>query len=153
MRKSESRFYLCTSCGEETEISGPEFLALADPLANMKQTYCVECEEYLPLDQFKWSDTGESIPDYYKRHGAKATNIDRFWCDTSGLLCLGILGLFVGGMLGAVVGMTSGFWFGAIASIVLGLAGGIAGLVIRETVISPRILERVCGTRDVTSLQ
>jgi len=153
MPQADSRSYLHTTCGAETEISGPEFQALADPLASMQRTYCAECEDYFPLEEFQWSDTGETITDYYARHGATASSMDRFWCDTSGLVCLGILGLLAGSVVGIVLGMASGFWIGVGSSIGLGLVGGIGGIVVRETLISPRILERVCGTRDVTSLQ
>ncbi|MFK8112197.1 MAG: phage holin family protein [Rubripirellula sp.] len=153
MNAPESRTYTHQTCRTQTEISGPEFAALADPLAAMEFTYCSACDGHYSLEDFEWSDTRESIPDYYKRHGKKATEMDRFFCSNPGLAFLGGAGFFLGIMLGAFVYLMVGGFVTIIVAVVLGIAGAIAGVVLREAVIGPQIIQRVCGVTDPRSLK
>jgi hypothetical protein len=63
-----SRVYIHQRCGQPTEVSGPEFSALANPLAEMERTYCSSCQQYDPIDQFSWADTGEPLNVYYQKY-------------------------------------------------------------------------------------
>src|SRR5690606_14297700 len=72
-----SRVYIHQRCGQPTEVSGPEFIALADPLAEMEWTLCSNCQENDSVDQFVWADTGEPISVYYQRHLQAVTAEDR----------------------------------------------------------------------------
>ncbi len=150
---SESRAYLHERCKTETEIGGPEFHALSDPLANMRQTYCAECDRMFPLSEFHWADTRERIPDYYTRHGSKATAADRFLCTNGGLSLLAGGGFLAGIACGVPVGLKAGWFWGTAAAVGLGLVGALLGLVVRETLVSPRILRRVCGVDDTRRLR
>lgn len=62
-KQRTSREYVHHKCKTVTVIEGPEFAALADPLANMTGTYCAECDDAFPITEFAWADTGERISD------------------------------------------------------------------------------------------
>jgi len=153
MTVPESRDYTHKRCNSDTEVSGPEFEALSDPLANMKRTWCAACEDHFTLDEFVWSDTGERITDYYARHGKNASDLDRFLCSTSGLLLIAAIGLILGVIAGAASGLVVRWLMATIIAVALGLVGAVVGVVVREMVISPLILKRVCGVADSRCLK
>lgn len=55
----ESRTYTHRRCQMQTEMGGPEFRAMSDPLAGMKATFCSHCEDHFPVKEFAWSDSDE----------------------------------------------------------------------------------------------
>jgi len=63
-----SRVYIHQRCGQPTEVSGPEFSALANPLAEMERTLCSSCQQHDAIDQFSWADTGEPLSVYYQKY-------------------------------------------------------------------------------------
>ncbi len=149
----ESRVYTHQRCHSETEVSGPEFKALSDPLADMQKTWCCECSDHFVLNEFTWTDTDEKITDYYDRHSRKASSTDRFLCSTNCLLILAVGGLLIGVVCGVLIGNAAGWLWGTISAVVLGLIGGVAGCIFREAVIAPRVLQRVCGVTDSRHLE
>lgn len=153
MSARESRAYTHLKCKTQTEVSGGEFRALSDPLASMQETVCIQCGDFFPLSEFAWSDTSEKITDYYKRHGKSATDIDRFLCSTPGLGFLAGAGFFLGVMFGVLLYFAIGGIAGFVVALILGLVGAVAGVVAREAVVSPKILQRVCGDTDTRNLQ
>lgn len=153
MNTRESRNYTHSKCKTQTEVSGPEFSALSDPLAGMKETFCAQCDGHFPLSEFVWSDTSEKITDYYARHSKKATDADRFLFSTPGLGLLAGGGFFLGVMFGALLYFAIGGMAGFIVALILGLVGAVAGVVVCETVLKPKILGRVCGVSDTRNLQ
>ncbi|MGB7342693.1 MAG: hypothetical protein WBD20_00620 [Pirellulaceae bacterium] len=153
MTTRESRCYTHAKCKVETEVSGGEFRAMADPLAEMNRTFCGECEDMFPLEEFVWSDTKEPILAYYERHGRKASDNDRLFCSNKGLLALGGAGLFIGFILGTAVCVTVGGLTGIFIAAFMALVGAVAGVIVRETVVAPKILQRVCGTSDPRDLK
>jgi hypothetical protein len=148
MRVPESRSYTHLSCRAETVVSGPEFRAMSDPLADMTRTWCCECEDFFGVDQFAWSDTGEVIAQYYVRHARLATPTDRMLASRTGLLAVAGAGLLLGICLGVVVGWLTGFLVGLIGAVVLGLAGAVGGAMLHTMVLAPRVLQRICGVND-----
>ncbi|QDT13925.1 hypothetical protein [Planctomycetes bacterium K23_9] len=153
MTTPESRCYTHKKCSAETEVSGPEFHAMSDPLAGMNRTFCSQCEDMFSIDEFVWTDTGESIPDYYQRHGRKASDTDRMLCSNQGLLALGGAGLFIGFMIGTAVCLTIGGLTGIFIAAFLALVGAVGGVIFREAVVTPKILQRVCGVSDTRQLK
>ena len=149
----EHRCYVHRRCQSETEVSGPEFQAMSDPLAGMKSTYCVSCEEQFPVDEFAWSDTGESIADYYARYRGSATDSDLWWCGNPGLFALAAGGMTAGLASGILIGVFTSLIVGVIAAVVLAIAGAVVGVVVRETVVAPKIVRRVCRVPDTRELQ
>ena len=99
----ESRVYRHLTCGGETTITGSPFGVITDPLASMWRTWCGNCNGFFPMDQYVWSDTGEKITDYWARHGARATRVERWLCSKTAML------LLISAGLGA--GLTAGYFF------------------------------------------
>jgi hypothetical protein len=149
----ESREYKHQTCKTSTEISGPKFHALSDPLAGMKTTYCGQCDAIFSLNEFVWTDTGESIPDYYERHRRKASENELMLCSNTGLVTLGAIGLLIGFMIGTAICLTIGGWVGVFIAAFMALVGAVGGVIARETVVAPKIIQRVCGVNDTRQLE
>lgn len=149
----DSRTYLHSRCRTETTVDGPEFRAMSDPLAGMRTTYCVHCEDQFPVSEFAWSDTNELISNYYARHLKNAKPADLWWCGNGGLAVLATVGLGLGMLLGVALGVATSWLIGLVAAILLAIGGAIAGVVVRETLFSRRIVKRVCGVDDTRALQ
>lgn len=149
----ESRTYTHRRCRTQTTVDGPEFRAISDPMAGMRTTYCGKCEDQFPVAEFLWTDTNEPIGDYYTRHRKNASPSDLWWCGNGGLATLVGLGVAIGIGWGVILSVLFSWLIGLIAGVVLAIAGAAAGLVLRETLISPRITERVCGDADTRSLR
>jgi len=140
-----SRDYMHTQCGGETTIEGPEYAALADPLTKMTSTYCSECEDVFPVNEFAWADTRERISDYYAHYQKQASGLQRFLASRAGMFTLsGVLfvaGLFLIPVLGPGLGLAAG------------VAGAILAIVLHVMVIGPMILRQVLGTNDPRQLE
>lgn len=148
-----ARDYTHQLCQTETEISGPEFRAMSDPLADMKMTYCTYCDDHFPVNEFAWSDTNELISAYYARHRKRATSSDMWWCGNAGLFLLASLGLLAGIITGILLAMATSWLVGLIVGFVLALIGAITGMVVREKIVCPQIYRRVWGIADTRSLR
>lgn len=153
LHMQESRTYTHSRCHTQTTVDGPEFRAMSDPLAGMRTTYCVKCEDQFPVSDFSWSDTNELISKYYARHGKTATASDVWWCGNGGLAFLVGIGFFAGVLFGVGLGTFTSWLTGLIAGSVLAIVGAIVGLVMRETFFSRRITKRVCGVDDTRMLR
>ena len=139
-----SRDYTHNSCGESTTVDGPEFSALADPLARMVSTYCSHCEEAFPLDQFVWSDTQERITDYYRRYQNMGTPFQSFVASRTGMFALAAVPF--------VLGVLAYFIIGNQWCIPGGLLLGLIVIVLHVVTIGPAILRQVVGTSDPREL-
>jgi hypothetical protein len=149
----ESRVYRHLTCGQETTVTGSPFGVITDPLASMWRTWCGNCNGLFPLDQYVWSDTGEKITDYWARHGARATQLERWLCSKTALVVLISTGL--------VAGLISGY-FGfrrdALGTMILmmaffGFVGVFAAAALFISVIRKFIVWRVCGVTDTRVLK
>ncbi|XZE36069.1 hypothetical protein SH501x_001621 [Pirellulaceae bacterium SH501] len=150
---NNSRTYLHRRCRTETTVDGGEFQAMSDPLAGMRTTYCVKCDQQFPVDEYEWSDTNELISAYYARYRKKATAADLWWCGNGGLAFLAGIGVLTGAILGIILGVKVSLVVGLIAGFVLSIAGAIVGVVVRETILSRSIVRRVCGVKDTRMLR
>ena len=128
LRKARnSREYVHTQCGGETTVDGPEFAALADPLAKMTSTYCAECEEVFPVSQFVWADTRERISDYYAHYQKQASGLQQFLASRGGMFTLAGV-MFVAGLALTLV-------LGIVLGLIAGVAGAIVAIVLHVMVI------------------
>lgn len=149
----ESRAYVHVRCQSSTEISGPEFSSLSDPLVGMIRTYCAGCDEMFPLDEFMWEDTKERIPAFYARHAARVPPLGRMLGSRQGMFALAGVGALLGLLLGIVIGVLAGWLVGSIM-ILLGIIGGLlAGVLIQIFVVSPIIAKKWLGVEDLRLLK
>lgn len=157
----DSRVYIHARCGQPTEISGPQFAALADPLATMEWTVCSHCEQQDDLSAFTWADTGESIPAYYERYRKAIPAADRARASRSRmfryLIIGGMLGLLISIVLGLFVGLLFGLWLGVLAAVlctlVLSPLGGVLGFMHFEKHVVKPIVRRALQVEDVRQLR
>lgn len=153
MNVPESRFYTHLACRQRTEIEGPEFESVANPLTEMTQTYCAHCEIMGPMSDFAWSDTGERISDFYARYAAKATPFDRMISTRTAMFVigggLGVVGLVIGMALTPVLG-----WLvGIVAALGLAVVGVVIGFIVHTIVIQPATMKRTFGVTDARLLR
>jgi len=149
----ESRAYRHQKCGTETVVSGEAFAALSDPLSDMSRTWCSVCNGFFPLADYEWSDTGEKITDYYSRHSARATGLERFLCSRKFL----VISALVGFLLGAIAGFMLFRDKGGVMMIVMTIFVGGIGVVVfgslKEFFLGKLIVRRVCGVKDTRVLK
>ncbi|MEY3176226.1 MAG: hypothetical protein RLZZ436_4140 [Planctomycetota bacterium] len=138
------RDYTHLRCSQSTTVDGPEFRALADPLAGMVATWCSNCEQNFPLDQFVWSDTQEKVTDYYKRYQNMGTPPQNFMASRSGMYGLGTVP-FLCGLIGFFVWKNQ--WF-----IPSGLLISLIIMFLHTIFLAPSILRLVVGTSDAREL-
>lgn len=141
----KERDYTHLRCGTATTIDGPEFQALADPLARMVATYCAGCEEVFPIDQFAWSDTGEKISDYYLRYQQLGSPLQIFLVSRTGMFALAGIP-FVLAMIAFLIFRNNWLIFAGVLSVVL-------VIVLHTVALGPIILKEVVGTSDSRELQ
>jgi hypothetical protein len=127
-RSPTARVYRHEQCGSLTEISGHNFLRLANPFAVVGETICCGCGTAVPIRDIAWADTGENVA-AYRRRLRTAMAVGRrlfFGClgplvgALAGFLCGYACGLLIIGPVGNRPWwlQASGFIFGAIAAFV-----------------------------------
>jgi hypothetical protein len=128
------------------------FINVSNPLADVTRTWCTPCNAIFPMSEFAWSDTNEKITDYYARHSAKATSIERFLCSRAFMIVCAITGLALGGIGGYLIMRNEGF-FGQL--IVIGTTGflGVFGALAAYLELGSAIARRVCGVKDTRQLK
>ena len=149
----EARVYTHHDCSTETIVGGEAFQAISDPLSDMQRTWCESCMDYFPLSEFAWSDTGEKITDYYARHAAGASGLQRFLCSRVFLLISVAFGLLVGVVI-AVIGFRDERWTILLLMIfTFAVIGVVLFGSLKEFVLGPFIVRRVCGVSDTRMLR
>lgn len=149
----ESRTYRHEKCNTETVVSGQAFEALSDPLSDMSRTWCNTCEAFFPLSDYVWSDTGERITDYYARHGARATRVERFLCSRAFLVFCLVVGFVAGAILGFLLFRNDGWLLMLLMTAFTGVVGVIVLGSLKEFFLGKLIVRRVCGVRDTRLLK
>jgi hypothetical protein len=149
----ESRVYRHATCGGETTVSGSPFEVITDPLASMHRTWCGECKGFFPLDQYVWLDTGEKITDYWARHGARATRLERFLCAKTAMMLFLSAGLIAGMSLGYFLFRQKQLPVMILMIAFLGGVGLFAAAALFISVIRKFIVWRVCGVSDTRVLK
>lgn len=74
----ESRVYRHRKCGNDTTVTGQSFETVSNPMSSMERTFCSSCNAMSGISEYEWSDSGETIADYYARHSKNATSLQRF---------------------------------------------------------------------------
>jgi len=59
-----SRDYIHSACKSATTVSGDHYVMLECPFRRVTHTFCVTCNESVPLDQVWWADSGQRISEY-----------------------------------------------------------------------------------------
>lgn len=149
----ESRLYRHHKCGKETVVSGQAFAALSDPLSDMSRTWCNTCYAFFPLAEYEWSDSGEKITDYYIRHGARATRLERFLCSRMFLTISLVFGLIAGAIAGYMQFRDKGGLLMIVMTVFVGGVGVIVFGSLKEFFLAKLILRRVCGVSDTRLLK
>ena len=134
----DGRPYVHQKCGEATTISGSDFRSICNPFELVGGTMCVQCNDFRPLREFAWVDTGEAIDQYRARvramfpgHGLKRRLIG--------------LGSIVGG---TVLGTFAGVPFASMRSIAAPAIGCLVGFVLGTVVaVRDRVKHQVDGRR------
>ncbi len=62
-----ARAYRHDGCGEETVVSGDDYVLLECPFRTVDATFCCGCDDFVSLDSVAWSDSQECIAAYRKR--------------------------------------------------------------------------------------
>lgn len=148
----DSRSYTHDKCGEVTVVSESEFKIVASPLPGCRMTMCCGCGQHFPIAEFKWSDSGERIVDYYARHRAKASLSAHLVSSLAFSLSLIALGAVAGVALGIAAGQWLGIMIGIIVGIIGVLGGMLAGLLLASS-LEDRIVPSALGVPDVRCLK
>lgn len=149
----ESRTYRHQKCNGETVVSGQAFEALSDPLSDMSRTWCSTCNAFFPLSDYAWADTGERITDYYSRHSARASGVERFLCSRAFLVISAVIGFLVGAIAGFIGFRNSGWTVMLFMTVFVGVIGVVVFASVKEFLLGKLIVRRVCGVRDTRMLK
>lgn len=149
----ESRTYRHTTCGAETTIGDQSFEVASNPMSDMTQSYCTQCGGMVPITELEWTDTNETISDYYARHSANATDTQRLLCSKKSMLVL-IAGCAVLG----IIGMLSLADDDSMSSkLILGGGGLFIGCLVGagtfSNLIEGPITRKVTGVKDTRTLK
>jgi hypothetical protein len=148
----ESRTYRHAKCGQDTVVSGQAFEVVSNPMSSMEQTQCSSCGAMFPITDFAWSDTGETISDYYARHSTSATPMQRFLCTKTFMVAV-IAICIVATEVGIYFLLARGDRFVLAFCLAGGLViGAIIGMAVFVSGFADPIKRKVCGVRDTRSL-
>ena len=147
----ESRVYRHLQCGTDTVISGQAFEVASNPLSDMTRTWCTKCEAFFPVTDYEWSDTGEKISDYYSRHSARASQLDRFLCSKKFMIVCALTGFLLGAVAGFVLVRNATL---LVQVLMVPFVGGLGvfGALALYLLLGKPIVKRVCGVSDTRLL-
>ncbi|MCA9074185.1 MAG: hypothetical protein KDA93_04065 [Planctomycetaceae bacterium] len=149
----ESRAYRHVQCQTETVVGEESFVVASNPMSSMEQTFCSTCQMMFPIAEFEWVDTGETIADYYARHSADATDMQRLLCSKKCMVAIALLGALLGAIAFYLLVKDDDFTTQAFV-IFAGLAvGGVIGLQVFLKVFEGPITRKVCGVSDTRLLK
>ena len=145
-----SRTYVHDRCEQPTVVSDGAFSALASPLAGVEKTYCNACKSMFSVEEYRWQDTNEKLPDYYRRHSDHASTIDRFIASRHSIIAALLIAALLGILTAIWSFMAQGE--GLFASVFLGIGVGFISLLamaaILMSVLTPLVHRRVCKVSD-----
>ena len=106
-----------------------------------------------PITAFEWSDTGETISDYYARHTQNATDLQRFLCSKKFMVALIVICIVLT-EVGIYFLLANRGGFALTICLVGGLMiGAIIGMGVFVSGFADPIKRRVCGVKDTRSLK
>lgn len=156
-----SRNYVHLTCCKVTELSGPEFNSVANPLAEMMETHCGHCDVDDSLRDFEWEDTGETLWDYVARHrenipdeALEKTSHDQVVkYAIRGAVVGGVIGVALGGLVGAVTSLMAGIISGVVLTLIAVPLGAILHFMKFESKIVQPLMEKYLGVTEVGELR
>ncbi|QDU36128.1 hypothetical protein Mal4_04110 [Maioricimonas rarisocia] len=148
----EERAYRHVTCGNETLVGGQSFEVVSNPMSGMERTMCSSCNAMFPISEFEWSDTGESLPDYYARHSQNATDMQKLLCSKKFMVAV-ILFFVVLTEIG-IYFLLADEEFAVLAFCLVGglMIGGIIGMSVFISGFADPIKKKVCGVSDTRLL-
>jgi hypothetical protein len=149
----ESRTYRHSRCQHETEVGGQSFEVVSNPMSSMEQTHCSTCGAMFPIAEFVWTDTDESISDYYARHTSGATALQRFLCSKKFMVAvIGIVAVVTASAAYALVAQQNrpARLICAVGGV---MVGAMIGMAIFVSGIANPIKRKVCGVSDTRLLR
>lgn len=149
----ESRTYRHVQCETETVVGDESFIVASNPMSSMEQTFCSTCQMMFPIAEFEWVDTGETIADYYARHSANATEMQRLLCSKKCMVALGVLGGLFGALALFWLARNEEFGIQALMIFTGFVIGGVIGLQVFLKVFEGPITRKVCGVSDTRLLK
>lgn len=108
-------------CGGLTGVDGMDYVHVCDPFWYCRATYCSQCSDHFPMDEFRWMDTGEKLLDYRNRLRAQTPLVLQMWRYSLGFLMGGCFGA-AGGMIAGLIGQAMPHQIG-----LFGIVGGLIG--------------------------
>lgn len=156
-----SRNYIHLACRKVTELSGPEFNSVANPLAEMVQTHCGHCNVDDSLRDFEWEDTGETLWDYVQRHrenipdeALEKTSHDQVVkYAIRGAIIGGVIGIALGGLIGVATSLTTGIISGVVLTLIAVPLGAILHFMKFENKVVQPLMEKYLGVKEVGELR
>lgn len=120
-------------------------------MSDMTRTWCNHCNAFFPITDYQWSDSGEKISDYYARHSARATALERFLCSKKFMIVCAITGLILGMVGGYFLFRNQQVWLKIFMVPFVGGLGAFVACAIYLQIGKP-ITRRVCGVSDTRVL-
>lgn len=149
----ESRSYRHRKCGTETVVSGQPFETVSNPMSSMQQTFCSECNAMFGITEYEWSDTGETIAEYYARHSKTATSTQRF-LTSKRFMILVIAMIAMPAAIGAYLLLADNIVLARVFAVIGGLiVGAFIGMMIFVELFDKPISRKVCGVSDTRMLK
>ncbi|QDT54461.1 hypothetical protein Pan44_24940 [Caulifigura coniformis] len=146
------RTYRHARCQQETIVAGQSFEVVSNPMSSMERTFCTPCGAMFPIEEFAWVDSGETISDYYARHSASATPLQRTLCSKSFMVAL-IAVAAVATSIGTSTLVANNDLFTRIMIAAGGfLIGAFIGMAIFLSGFANPIKRQVCGVEDTRRL-
>jgi hypothetical protein len=122
-------------------------------MSSMEQTLCSSCGAMFPIAEYAWSDTGESLSDYYARHSAGATGLQRFLCSKRFMVAV-ILAAAIATAAAIYALVADEDLFTRLICVAGGLMiGAIVGMAIFVSGFANPIKRKVCGVSDTRLLR
>ncbi len=134
---AEGRAYQHRECGGETGVTEEHFEAMVDPFHRVITSWCHGCNDFVPIGELQWADTGEDMVKYRKRLRKATPPVLLAWRLGLGMGVVGLVGAFVGTGIGAVVS-------GEVPTLfVAAIIGAIAGAVLNQMVLNRLVTRQV----------
>ena len=149
----ESRSYRHRKCGTETTVSGQSFETVSNPMSSMERTFCNACNAMFGITEYEWTDTGETIADYYARYSKNATPLQRFLTSKRFMVLIIVtIALPGAGVAYWLTANNNGLarFLGVIGGLVV---GAFIGMMIFVEVFAKPITRKVCGVSDTRNLK
>lgn len=122
-------------------------------MSGMTRTWCTHCNAHHGIAEYTWSDTDETLADYYARHSASATDVQRFLCSKKFMVTLWIVG-FILASIGAFflfANMKPGMRI--VFTPLVGLIGVMVASAVFVSGFANPITKKVCGISDTRRLR